>query len=268
MKKADYLIPPIIAFTLMTKLPLWQLLPNSVKSIEWTEKQQGLSVLWYPAVGFLLAMLLFAFSLLFSSLPPVLAAILLLVVWVTLTGALHLDGFADSVDAAYAAHRYSSKEEGAKEKILAVFKDPTSGAMAVVALVLLLLLKFSLLKVLFASESVSLFVPLLITLIFARAAAVVFMMITPYVGGGMALILKEYFPVKASIVLASLLAIAFVIFLPLLQGILIPSVITAITLLWRHFWIKKIDGFVGDCVGALIEIVEVTVLFLLCLFLI
>ncbi len=254
MRIANLFLPPIIALTLLTRLPVWRLLPRVLKNSEWSEQQRGLSVLWYPAVGALLALLLYGFSVIAASLPVILLAALLLTLWIILTGALHLDGFADSIDAAYAAHRYSDKE-----KILGVFKDPTSGSMAVVGLVLLLLVKFSVLVILLGHPS-SLLLILLITLPVARLSAVLMIMTTPYVGEGLALTLKHYFPQKLTLVLTFLMWAMLFFFLPWVQAAIIVCIIATLLYLWRRFWMQKIGGFVGDCVGAVIEIIEVAVL--------
>jgi adenosylcobinamide-GDP ribazoletransferase len=62
-------------------------------------------------------------------------AALLLTVWVLLSGGLHLDGLADSADAWLGGF-------GDRERTLTIMKDPRSGPIAVVVLVLVLLLKF------------------------------------------------------------------------------------------------------------------------------
>ena len=82
------------------------------------------------------------------SISPWIAAILLVGLWIILTGALHLDGLADCVDAIYAGHSVIQIDEKSdqlrREKILTVLKDPSAGSMAVVALILILLLKVGL----------------------------------------------------------------------------------------------------------------------------
>jgi adenosylcobinamide-GDP ribazoletransferase len=70
-----------------------------------------------------------------------LQAALLLALWVLLSGALHLDGLADSADAWLGGF-------GDRERTLQIMKDPRSGPIAVVTLVLVLLLKFCALWVL------------------------------------------------------------------------------------------------------------------------
>lgn len=59
----------------------------------------GRSLLCYPVVGLLFGALLWLLHLALGSAPPMLQAALLLSAWVLLSGALHLDGLADSADA-------------------------------------------------------------------------------------------------------------------------------------------------------------------------
>ncbi|WP_151732943.1 adenosylcobinamide-GDP ribazoletransferase [Paenibacillus tengchongensis] len=66
------------------------------------------------------------------------AAVITLIVWVYLTGGLHLDGWMDSADALFSYRT--------RERMLEIMKDSRVGAMGVLACVLLLLLKASLLS--------------------------------------------------------------------------------------------------------------------------
>jgi adenosylcobinamide-GDP ribazoletransferase len=96
-------------------------------------KATGRSLLYYPLVGLLIGTLLAALAWMLGDAPLLVSAAVLLAVWVAVTGALHLDGLADSADA-WAAGL------GDRDKTLAVMKDPRSGPMAVVVLILVLLL--------------------------------------------------------------------------------------------------------------------------------
>lgn len=62
-------------------------------------------------------------------------------VWVGLSGGLHLDGLADTADAWIGGH-------ADRQRTLEIMKDPRSGPIAVVVLLLVLLLKFAALVVL------------------------------------------------------------------------------------------------------------------------
>ena len=93
-------------------------------------QQIGRSLLWYPLVGLLIGLLLFALQQLLGGLSLMLQAALLLAVWVGVSGGLHLDGLADSADAWVGGF-------GDRARTLEIMKDPRSGPIAVVVLVLL-----------------------------------------------------------------------------------------------------------------------------------
>lgn len=93
----------------------------------------------YPLVGLGVGLLPAAILLLpFPILPGAAAA---LAVWVVITGALHLDGWADSCDAAFAPARADADETRARR--LAILKDPHVGVFGTAGVSLLLLAKWS-----------------------------------------------------------------------------------------------------------------------------
>ncbi|MCC5809364.1 MAG: adenosylcobinamide-GDP ribazoletransferase [Ectothiorhodospiraceae bacterium] len=118
-----------VALTLLTRLPVrLRRTPD--------DRSQGLAVAMYPLVGLVLGALmwLLAAGLDLLAAPSLLSAILLVTLWVAITGALHLDGLADSADAWLGAH-------GDRERALRIMKDPACGPAGVVSLLLVLLLK-------------------------------------------------------------------------------------------------------------------------------
>lgn len=117
-----------IAFQFLTIIPL----PFSVRC---DEKVLGRSMAVFPLVGLTLGGLLAGADFILGQLFPRQVSDLLLIVLLTVvTGALHLDGLADVCDGLAA--------RGGRERFLAVMKDPHTGAVGVVALVLALLLKY------------------------------------------------------------------------------------------------------------------------------
>ena len=119
----------LVALQFLTRLPVrLSAMP--------TPEQFGRAVLCYPLVGVLIGVVLYAAARSLDGTPPLLQAALLLSLWVALSGALHLDGLADMADAWIGGL-------GDRERTLAIMKDPRSGPVAVVVLVLVLLLKFS-----------------------------------------------------------------------------------------------------------------------------
>jgi adenosylcobinamide-GDP ribazoletransferase len=117
----------LTAFNLMTTLPL-------PASKDWQTGDSGRASVWYPFVGFIIGGLTWLMWTGTTRLfPASVAGILTLVVWVTLTGGLHLDGLADCCDGLLASTTV--------ERRLEIMKDPRLGAFGGIGLVLTLLLK-------------------------------------------------------------------------------------------------------------------------------
>lgn len=101
------------------------------------------SAVWFPLVGALLgAGLLLLGCALGTVLPPLVVAVLLVVVEVLLVGALHLDGLADLADGA-GGHDRASR--------LRIMKDHATGVYGTAAVVLALLLQVALLTTLLST---------------------------------------------------------------------------------------------------------------------
>ncbi len=204
------------------------------------------SLAWYPVVGLLIGGLLWALSWVLAATPPMLAAALLLAVWVALTGALHLDGLADSADAWVGGL-------GDRERTLAIMKDPRCGPMGVVALVLVLLVKFAALASLPPASGALLLAPVL-----ARASLTAAFLFTPYVrSGGLGSGLT------AAPRTACLLGLAFAVAVGIAggwRGVSAIAVTLVVFALWRVACMRRLDGMTGDTCGALTELVEVAVL--------
>src|SRR5206468_8479613 len=78
------------------------------------------SLVAYPLVGALVG--LFPAAVLALPLPPLPRAALALAAWVMATGALHLDGWADCCDAAFAPPLADAEET--RRRRLAILRDP------------------------------------------------------------------------------------------------------------------------------------------------
>ncbi len=98
---------------------------------------------WLPAVGLFLGGILFLASLLLQVFPAGVRAALLVALWVVLTGGLHLDGVADTADGLAANLHTSSEQSASNSHRLQVMSDSHTGAYGVLALGLVLLLKFA-----------------------------------------------------------------------------------------------------------------------------
>ncbi|MDH1263260.1 adenosylcobinamide-GDP ribazoletransferase [Pseudomonas sp. GD03944] len=241
------MIPLLIAVQFLTRLPVS--LPGMP-----TPEQVGRSLLWYPLVGVLIGVLLLGAQWLLADAPLLLQAALLLALWVGLSGGLHLDGLADSADAWVGGF-------GDKERTLTIMKDPRSGPIAVVVLVLLLLLKFAaLVAVLEAGHGAwLLLVPWL-----ARGALPLLFLTTPYVrAGGLGQALAEHLPRRQ---LPWILAAHGAVMLLFGTAALLALAVAAGLFFWlRRLMVQRLGGTTGDTAGALLELLECAVLVALAL---
>ncbi|MBH3473848.1 MULTISPECIES: adenosylcobinamide-GDP ribazoletransferase [Pseudomonas] len=208
-------------------------------------RELGRSLLFYPLVGLLFGLLLWLASLLLQGTPAPLHAALLLTLWVLLSGALHLDGLADSADAWLGGF-------GDRERTLQIMKDPRSGPIAVVTLVLVLLLKFCALWVL-VEQGIG--AQLLLAPLIGRAAMLGLFLCTSYVRpGGLGQALAEHLPRR----IAGWVLLGSALFCLVLGGWV--AVLALAMFAWlRHLICRRLGGTTGDTAGAMLELLELVV---------
>jgi adenosylcobinamide-GDP ribazoletransferase len=213
-------------------------------------EEMGRSLLFYPLVGLLFGGILWASNWLLQGTPLLLHAALLLTIWVLLSGALHLDGLADSADAWLGGF-------GDRERTLTIMKDPRSGPIAVVTLVLVLLLKFAALLALIEQQQA---VALVIVPVIGRAALLGLFLTTPYVrAGGLGQALAEHLPRSVGVQVLAVSALAC----GLVAGVsgVFAVVLAALVFFWlRQVMLRRLGGTTGDTAGALLELLEMVVL--------
>lgn len=217
------------------------------------EALQGQSLLWYPAVGLILGVLL---TLACGALPvpPLLQAMLGITAWIVLTGGLHLDGVADCADAWVGG-------AGDREKTLRLLKDPLCGSMAVIALIVVIALKaVALAAAIEAGQLQWLWaVPL-----FARTSLLGLFLTTPYVREqGLGAILAQHFSTGAAKAVLAAIAAATLLALPLGLWLVCMMATAAILLFVRRTAVRRLGGFTGDVAGSQVELVEVGLLLVL-----
>ncbi|MCF5708919.1 adenosylcobinamide-GDP ribazoletransferase [Pseudomonas syringae] len=213
-------------------------------------EETGRSLLFYPMVGVLFGVVLMSLNALLAGAPLMLHAALLLSAWVLLSGGLHLDGLADSADAWLGGF-------GDRERTLVIMKDPRSGPIAVVTLVLVLLLKFTAILALIEGHHT---IALLLAPLIGRSAMLGLFLSTPYVrAGGLGQALADHLPRGAArqVLLACVVAC---VLLAGWSGLGVVLVSMACFLWLRQVMIRRLDGTTGDTAGALLELLELAVL--------
>lgn len=219
----------------------------------WTPETLGNSLVYYPLVGMCLGVLLWLLSLVLMTLfAPAIACVLLLGILVMMTGGLHLDGLADTVDGLQGGHN--------RQETLKIFKDPHVSAMAVVVVVLVMLLKYSSLTVL-PHEAMLPCLVLMGTLgrysmvqlaYFSSYADVQGSQGEPFIRG----MTYEHFLVTV------LLTGCIVSWFGGARGLLIWMLVSLATGSYQTYFRRRLRGITGDVLGAANEINEALVLLL------
>ncbi len=239
------MLPFWIALQFLSSLPVT--LPGMP-----SPQAMGRSLLYYPLVGLLFGGMLWLLHLALGAAPPMLQASLLLSAWVLLSGALHLDGLADSADAWLGGF-------GDRARTLEIMKDPRSGPIAVVTLVLVLLLKFCALLVLLERGQFGL---LVMVPVVGRAGLLGLFLCTPYVrAGGLGQALADHLPrpLGRAVLLVTGVACWY------WAGLWMLFVAAAVFYWLRHVMLRRLGGTTGDTAGALLELLELAALLALVL---
>jgi adenosylcobinamide-GDP ribazoletransferase len=248
----------LVAVQFFTRLPVTGALA------EWTGYSPELlraSSAHFPGVGWLVGLAAGAtFALLSlllrgSPLTPVAAAVGCTIVTVLLTGAFHEDGLADVADGLGGSAQ--------RDRALAIMKDSRLGTYGVIALVLALLAKTTLLAVLagqsqagvllalFAAHAVSRFAPLLIVRSLPYVADADISKSKPLVDSLGARELSIALAWCAPPLLLALVVLGWVF-------ALVPVLLAALAA-WRmkRLFERRLGGFTGDALGATQQVCEI-----------
>jgi len=227
----------ILAFQFLTRIPMPRLRDF---------KQQELSsaAIWFPLVGLCIGLLLVLIAHLGDKASPMMAGLLVMLLWLGISGGLHLDGAADLADGLGASHRDP-------ERLLAVMKDPHSGAFGVMAIIAVLLTKLVSVAWIVESPAIDLWALLLIPA-WARLGAVFWSQtLKPLAAGS-----GEAFVWQVNANIYQIWGV--ILFLLSLFFVSLSFALTALLslLLWRAYLKWRLNGMSGDRLGAGIEYCE------------
>ncbi len=225
----------ILAVQFMTRLPL--------PAVAASDADFAAAIRWFPAAGLVVGGFVAGAAELGARHDPWLGALLALLAWVGITGALHLDGLGDIADAAGAGHKD-------RTRISEVLADPHIGSFGVVAIALQLMAKLVLLHDVFATTPWWVLVAIPVV---ARIGPLVWTLLLPPLHEGLASRfrtgLRAWHPAAWCLVMLP----AFWFAPPLIAAV--PAMA-----LWA-WWLKaRIGGISGDGHGAGIELVETLLL--------
>jgi len=233
----------ILAFQFLTRLPM-----PSLVDVE--EDELASASVWFPVVGLSIGVLLVAVSLLGLQVNHWVAALLVVLVWTAVTGALHLDGAADLADALGASHRDS-------ESFISTLKDPHIGAFGVLVLVFIILTKLVMVAWLVESPNATPWLLLLIPA-WARLGSMYWgQILKPLSAGSGAVFANQN--LDQSLWLWGLCLVLLSVF----SVSLLFAILAVLSLfLWGAFLKWRVQGMTGDCLGAGIEYCECAMLLL------
>jgi adenosylcobinamide-GDP ribazoletransferase len=231
----------LVALRYLTILPL----PSSRVAVD-----LGRAAGWFPVVGLVLGGCLALASLVADRvLPPGVAAMLLVALWAALTGGLHLDGLADTCDGLGGGW--------SRERALSIMRDARSGPYGVTGVVLVLGLKAAALASL--PDGLA-WRTLLVAPVLGRAGPLLVVRLCPPArleGAGHSLAAGARSP---SLLAGGLVAAAVSVATLGPWGMLPLG--AAGTAAWgvAAYLRRRLGGFTGDTLGALVETTEVGVL--------
>lgn len=235
--------PLVLALQLLTRIPV-------PIEIEATDAQLGRSTLFYPVVGLLLGAIVYAVALVLPGQSPLLNAALLTTLWIGLTGALHIDGLADSADAWVGGM-------GDSQRTLDIMKDPNCGPMGVTTILVVVLLKFTALYTLLQQGHL---LPLLLIPMLGRAQILLLLLTTPYVRKqGMGSDLAMYLPRTLAWLVLLISFLGWSYFMRQ-SGMIVLITLLLMFVLFRLILMRRIGGTTGDTIGALVELSELLLL--------
>ncbi len=223
----------------------------------WGHAQEDLagSVPCFPLVGLLLGAGAGALALGLSRvLSPPPACVLVVIALLAASGGLHMDGLSDTADGFFSARR--------RERMLEIMRDSHIGAMGVMAIVCVLLLKVAALA---SIPQRTMWRAVFLMPVAGRCALVVSMAVLPYARteGGLAAVFYTKRPRLTALWAAGVLAGAGGLILGV-AGLVAAVASLAIVLLFAVYTVRKIGGATGDTLGAACEIAEIVPALTLC----
>lgn len=226
----------------LTRIPL-----NVTLNIEEDDFEK--STIFFPLVGLIIGVFNYGLYLVFSKMSDgLLPAIIAILANVVITGALHVDGLADSCDGVFSAR--------SKERMLEIMRDSRVGTHGVIAIAFDFLLR---LGVLTSVNHGMVMYLLILSPVVSRTMIAFVSSISVYArkGEGLGtLFIEKISKQRAFIIVWFAIAITFV-FIKSISLILILSGLIVALIVRRYFY-DKIDGLTGDNLGAVNEIIEIT----------
>jgi len=236
----------ILILQFMTRIPI-----NINLKVERENFQKG--VAYFPLVGLIVggieALVYYMSAKIF---PLSIASFFFVVAHIVITGAIHIDGFGDTIDGIFSGR--------SKDRILEIMKDSRVGTFGAVGIILLILGRFIAIKEMPFDAAI---VAIVLAPIIARTCVTFLMYKRKYARekeglGDLFIGVLE----KKTFLIALVIGCILTLVIAKERGIILLIVGFVVSILFRNYVEKKIDGVTGDVLGASIELNELIVLLL------
>ena len=236
------MIAPLAALSFLTRLPVGK---------HPRREEIAASIGWFPAVGLVLGVLVLVVDrITMRALPPPAVDVLLVVTLAALTGALHLDGLADTFDGLFGGYT--------PERRLQIMRDVQTGTFGVVAVVSVLALKWAGFNALPSDVRVE---AILLAPCAARFAILPAIAAFPYARDGVGAGYREH--AAAGLVLGAVTMVAAAAVLLGFGGVTVIALALACGLGIGWLASRMVGGVTGDIFGAIVEVSEAFALLLI-----
>lgn len=213
--------------------------------VSYTDERYRKSIFYFPLVGLIIGGFIFWPTVL-PALPPQAKSILIILLYLWISGGIHLDGLADSADGLLSGRP--------KERILEIMKDSRIGSFGVIALILYFLTFYT----------------------FAQTASLLALLCMPFVGKTLGFVMAGFSvyarpdqgmgyvfitEIKKTIALVYLVLLSIMLYLILgINGLLSGGIALITGIYLTHASHKKIGGMTGDTIGMVIEVMQLVFL--------
>lgn len=210
--------------------------------VEYTEKRYLSGLKYFPFVGLIIGLFLVPFSMLPID-NTLIKGLLITIVYLFISGGIHLDGLADSTDGLFSARD--------KERILVIMKDSHIGSFGVIALVLYFI------SMVIISGNLS-FMWLLLMPFVGKSFGLIAGSFSDYArkDQGMGYLFMHHLKPLHGLLILAVVACAVGVFLGLV-GLLAILFCLLMLFLIQNKCIKTIGGHTGDTIGMTIEVIQV-----------
>lgn len=214
--------------------------------------------MFFSFIGFIIATIQFCFYILLNKrLPISIVCVIIIIIEIVLTGALHIDGLGDTFDGFFAF------KSGGKDKVIEIMKDSNIGTFSCIAIIFDILIKYHSYEYLIPKNKYIIFIIPMISRFFIHIMIFISKPAKKNGSGNLFINNTNIIHILIDFCILILINVNF-LNIELLGICLITGIL--VTFLFNLLCIKKIQGVTGDSLGATNELIQIFVLMVLCSF--